>query len=202
MGATLRLGLTGGIGSGKSTVSNLLAKLGAAVIDADAISRAATAVRGAAMTAIEATFGSGILTAAGALDRDKMRSAIYADSSTRGLLESIVHPLVAKEIGRQTDEAEREGAACIVFDIPLLVETNHWRESLHQILVIDCSPQTQLVRVTQRSNLAPGDVQRIMDAQVTRGQRLRAADWVIFNDGISMDALAAQVQEISHQFGL
>lgn len=198
----VRLGLTGGIGSGKSTVAALLAELGASIIDADAISRSTTACNGAAMAQLEATFGPAMLTSEGALDREKMRQLVYTDPSARTRLEGIVHPLVGQEIARQTKQAEGAGAACIVFDIPLLVESTHWRQALHRILIVDCSPDTQMERVVRRNGLSHADVQKIMAAQASRIERLKAADMVVFNDGISLDNLARQVREIGTQFGL
>jgi len=200
--ASVRLGLTGGIGSGKSTVAALLSKYGAFLIDADAISRAATAPQGAAIKPIEAQFGSTLLTEEGALDREKMRRLVYADVSAKALLEGILHPLVGQEISRQADLAEQQGAVCTVFDIPLLVESRHWRARLQRILVIDCLPTTQIARVAERNNFPVADIQKILKAQASREERLRAADLVLFNDGITMDALAIQVQEIGTQFGL
>lgn len=200
--ATQRLGITGGIGSGKSTVANLLAGLGAIVIDADAISRAATAVGGSAIPAIQATFGQTLLTAEGALDREQMRALVYSDPGAKKQLEAIVHPLVGETIAQQAQQAEHEGAPCIVFDIPLLVESAHWRQSLHRILVVDCTEETQIVRVVARNALNPADVQKIIAAQVPRAQRLAAADWVLFNDGITFNHLAHYAREIGRQFGL
>lgn len=202
MKASVRLGLTGGIGSGKSTVAALLAKYGAFVIDADAIARSATAPQGAAIKPITAQFGPTLLTAEGALDREKMRHLVYADAYAKALLEDILHPLVRQEISRQAEEAEQRGSICTVFDIPLLVESKQWRETLHRILVIDCLPTTQIKRVAERSGLPAADVQKILAAQATRQERLHSADLVLFNDGITIDTLAVQVQEIGTQFGL
>lgn len=200
--AALRWGLTGGIGSGKSTVAALLAQSGASVIDADAISRAMTAAGGAAMAHIRAAFGADMLTPEGALDREKMRQLAYADPSARARLEGIVHPLVGQEIARQAAQAEDGGAPCLVFDIPLLVESRHWRQMLHRILVVDCSESTQIARVTLRNGLSADAVQSIMAAQAPRHARLKAADMVVFNEGIGLDVLAQQIREIAPQFGL
>ena len=198
----LHLGLTGGIGSGKSTVARLLAQRGATIIDADAISKAVTAPHGSAITALEFAFGHTMLTADGALDRDKMRQRIYADPSAKALLESIVHPLVGSEITLQAAEAARSGCPCIVFDIPLLVESSHWRGKLDRVLVIDCTRETQIARVTARNGLSVADTEKILAAQASRLQRLQAADSVLFNDGITVTTLAQKVYEISPQFGL
>ncbi len=204
---SFRLGLTGGIGSGKSTVANIFAKLGAAVIDADAISRGVTAPHGAAIALLAVEFGADFITSQGALDRDKMRGLVYTDASARKRLEAIVHPLVGQEIARQTDAATRSGNHCLVFDIPLLVESSRWRHDLHQVLVVDCSEARQLERVMARSALAGSPmtretVQDIIRSQATRAQRLRASDAVIFNDTIDLTQLQAEVTQLWRFFGL
>ncbi|MGQ9723798.1 MAG: dephospho-CoA kinase [Tepidimonas sp.] len=187
----LRIGLTGGIGSGKSTVAATLADLGAAVIDADAISRASTAAGGAAIDAIRRTFGDAFITPAGALDRDRMRTLVFADALARARLEAIVHPIVRTEI-------ERQVAACtadtVVLDIPLLIESFAWREHCDRIWVVDCSPETQIRRVMARNGWSREQVQAVLARQATRAQRLAAADVVIHNDGIDFDTLRARVR--------
>lgn len=197
-----RVGITGGIGSGKSTVARLLATQGATVIDADAISRAVTAPGGAAIAALSEAFGSGILTPEGALDREQMRVLAFGDPRAKSRLESIIHPLVERSIGHTALEAEQNGAHCLVFDIPLLVESPHWRRYLHRILVVDCREETQVGRVVARNALGVADIQKIMASQASRTDRLAAADWVLFNDGISLDQLAHSTHEIGRQFGL
>lgn len=196
MGSGLRLGLTGGIGSGKSTVATLLANMGAAVIDADAISRAATGRGGSAIDAVRAAFGPSMLTPDGSLDRDQMRALIYSDASAKVRLEAIVHPIVGQTIGDQARLADAAGARCIVFDIPLLVESSHWRTMLHRVLVVDCREDTQIDRVTTRNGLSPDQVRKIIASQAPRNLRLQTADAVIYNDGITIEDLARQVQEI------
>jgi dephospho-CoA kinase len=196
------LGLTGGIGSGKSTVARLLAARGAAVIDADAISRATTATGGAAIPLILAQFGATFVDTHGALNRDHMRQYVFSNPAAKAELESIVHPLVGQLIAAKAQMHTDAGAACIVFDIPLLVESAHWRKTLQRILVVDCSPATQISRVTARNGLATSDVQNIIAAQASRSRRLAAADMVLCNDGISLPALAALVEQIAPQFGL
>jgi dephospho-CoA kinase len=199
---TLHLGLTGGIGSGKSTVARLLAVHGATLIDADAISRATTAMGGAAIAPILEAFGAEMITDQGALDRDLMRKRIFSDPSAKLLLESIIHPLVGKAINTETQAALARDAKCIVFDIPLLVESPHWRQRLQRVLVVDCLPSTQIARVMQRNALAEDQIVQIMGSQATRTNRLAAADMVIFNDGIDLDKLATQVTEMAPEFGL
>lgn len=197
-----RIGLTGGIGSGKSTVLAMLAALGAVPVDADAISRATTAAGGAAIAAIAQQFGPEFVTADGALDRARMRERAYAQPESRRALERIIHPLVAAEITRQVEAAEAAGARCIVFDIPLLVESGRWRAQLDRVLVVDCAPDTQLARVVARSALAPDDVRAIIAAQAPRALRLAAADVVICNEGLTLEALRNEVEQAARSFGL
>ena len=198
----IRVGLTGGIGSGKSTVLQMLADLGAAAIDADAISRATTAAGGAAIAAIGERFGADFITPQGALDRDRMRQHAYADPQARKQLEDIIHPLVGLESARQVEAALARGARCIVFDIPLLVESGRWRAQVDQVLVVDCSPQTQVDRVVARSALTAEQVRAIMAAQATREQRLACADIVICNEGLSLEQLRDKVVQAGRRFGL
>jgi dephospho-CoA kinase len=199
---TLHLGLTGGIGSGKSTVAGLLAAHGATVIDADAISRTTTAIGGAAIAPIREIFGAEVLTNQGALDRESMRKRIFSDPSAKLRLESIIHPLVGDGINTEVQAAVTCGAKCIVFDIPLLVESPHWRQRLQRVLVVDCLPSTQIARVMQRNALAEDQIIQIMGTQATRTNRLAAADVVLFNDGMDLGTLAAQVAEMAPKFGL
>jgi dephospho-CoA kinase len=198
----IKVGLTGGIGSGKSTVLAMLADLGAATIDADAISRATTAVGGVAIPAIARVFGADFVTAAGALDRERMRSHAYADPNARKRLEEIIHPLVGQESARQVQAAVDAGARCIVFDIPLLVESGRWRSQVDRVLVIDCSPETQVARVVARSALKPEEVLAIIGAQAPRALRLAAADVVICNEGLSLEALRDNVVQAARLLGL
>jgi dephospho-CoA kinase len=205
--AALHLGLTGGIGSGKSTVANFFTQLGATVIDADAISRAVTAPHGAAVAQLTVEFGADFITSEGALNRDKMRDLVYADASARKRLETIVHPLVGQEIARQSGAATQVGSCCLVFDIPLLVESSHWRQRLHQVLVVDCSEARQIERVMARSALAGNAmtreaVQGIVRTQATRAQRLQASDAVICNDLITLTQLELEVTEFWRRLGL
>lgn len=202
MAAALRLGLTGGIGSGKSTVASQWVRLGARLIDADVLARATTAPGGAAIPKIREVFGPALLSAEGALDRDKMRQLAFTDATARARLEAIVHPLVGAAIAQAAQQATADGATHLVFDIPLLVESAHWRRNLQQVMVVDCTTETQIQRVMQRNGLSRAEVENIMAAQTSRAQRLRAADVVLFNDGIGLDELALQVQQIAKQFGL
>lgn len=196
------LGLTGGIGSGKSTVSAMLVELGAALIDADANARSVTAAGGAAIDAIRAQFGDALVTPEGALDRTRMRELAFRDPAAKRKLEAIVHPLVG-DLGRQQAEAARAaGHASVVYDIPLLVESGRWRAQLDAVLVVDCLPATQVARVMQRSGLAEDAVQAIIAAQAPRALRLAAADAVIYNEGISLAQLRDEVRGFAQAFGL
>ena len=198
----LHIGLTGGIGSGKSTVLAMLQAHGAAAIDADAISRATTATGGAAIPAIRERFGDGVIGPDGALDRERMRALVYADPDARRALEAIVHPLVGLETERQVQAATDAGVRSIVFDIPLLVESGRWRARLHRVLVVDCQPATQVTRVMARSGLPAAQVQAIIAAQAPRHARLAAADAVIVNEGLDLAQLRAQVDGVALTFGL
>ena len=202
MARAWRLGLTGGIGSGKSTVAAMLAELGAAVIDADALARSVTAPGGLAIAAIRQVFGDDFITEAGALDRDRMRTLAYTDSGARQRLEAIIHPLVSQATWRQASVAEAHGHACLVFDVPLLVESAHWRRKVDQVLVVDCDAETQISRVMTRSALERSAVQAIIAAQASRERRLKAADAVIYNDGISLAVLREHVHALAASFGL
>ena len=195
-----RLGLTGGIGSGKSTVANLLAARGAAVVDADAIARAVTAPHGSAMPAIAKTFGNDFVDADGALNRDRMRALAFSDPDAKKRLEAIVHPLVSQETQRETEAAIHSGHRCVVFDVPLLVESGRWRQQVDRVLVVDCTRETQIARVMARNGMTREMVERIIDAQLPSGVRLAAADWVIRNVDLSLDALRAEVNALPLDF--
>lgn len=197
-----KLGLTGGIGSGKSTVSAMLAALGAAVIDADANARAVTAAGGEAMDAIRAAFGEAMLTPEGALDRQRMRELAFRDPAAKQRLEAIVHPLVGLRGRQQMETAIAAGKRCAVFDIPLLVESGRWRAQLDAVLVVDCPESTQIARVVQRSGIAEDTVRAIIATQAPRALRLAAADAVIYNEGIALTQLEAEVAAFAQSFGL
>ncbi|MFV0681102.1 dephospho-CoA kinase [Ottowia sp.] len=191
------LGLTGGIGSGKSTVATVLADRGAAIVDADAISRATTAARGSALPAIAAQFGAGLMDADGALNRATMRALVFENPAARQQLEAIIHPLVAQETDRQARQAIAEGRALIVFDVPLLVEAGaRWRARVDRVWVVDCDTDTQISRVQRRNQLPRDEVERIVHAQAQRVDRLAAADTVIFNGAeVSLPQLQQQVSD-------
>jgi len=203
MSPPVRLGLTGGIGSGKSTVATLLAEAGAAIMDADAISRALTLPGGQAIPAILATFGEKLITPEGAMDREAMRSLVFSDPQAKRQLEAIIHPLVALTLKTQTQTAMDSGKTCLVFDVPLLVESGErWRRQVDWVWVVDCQTDTQVQRVVQRNQLSPDAIQKIIAQQASRAQRLACADAVIYNDGIDLSQLKQQVREMMACFGL
>jgi dephospho-CoA kinase len=186
----LNIGLTGGIGSGKSTVARLLAACGATIVDTDAIARALTLPGGAAMPRLAAEFGAAMVTADGALDRDRMRSLVFADPGAKLRLEALLHPMIGEETARQAAAA---GAQPVVFDVPLLTESAHWRARVGRVLVVDCRETTQVERVMARSGWSEDAVQRVIALQAPRAARRAIADAVIFNDGLSPEALAEEV---------
>ena len=198
----LRIGLTGGIGSGKSTVAKMFLECGAALIDADAVSRSLTQPKGAAIAEILKQFGASAIAADGAMDREVMRSKVFNEPAAKTALEAIIHPLVSIECTRQATLAAYEGRACVVFDIPLLVESTRWRPQLDQILVIDCSEATQIYRVATRNGWATEAVQKVIASQASRSHRRSAADICIHNDGLSLGELHGFVRLLAKRFGL
>ena len=198
-----RIGLTGGIGSGKSTVAGMLARLGAAIIDADAISRSLTAAGGRALPAIAAQFGAAMIGPDGAMDRQAMRERVFRDAAARQQLEAIIHPLVSQITQEQSQQALSRGQRCLVFDVPLLVEAGErWRRQLDRVWVVDCEVETQIRRVMARSALTREEVERIIAQQAPRERRLSCADTVIFNESLSLDRLQQEVAEAAARFGL
>jgi dephospho-CoA kinase len=188
-----KIGLTGGIGSGKSRVADMLAEWGATLVDTDEIARALTAVGGAAMPAIEAEFGAQALTPDGALNREWMRERAFSDPQARLRLEAVLHPIITEETRRQAAAAT---GSYLVFVVPLLVESlARWRGRVDRICVVDCDPDTQVARVQARSGLTEPAIRRIMAAQAARETRLDIADDVITNDGAtSPEQLRAQAR--------
>ena len=194
----MRIGLTGGIGSGKSTVASILRQLGAVIVDTDAIARQLTAPGGAAMASIELAFGSDLVTPEGALDRVRMREMAFADQTVKRRLESILHPLIGFETNRQGSAAP--ASATLVFDVPLLAESGRWRAQVDVILVVDCREDTQVERVVSRSSWNKSDVRAVVAQQATRAKRRSCADAVIYNDGLSRLQLATVVESFWRQW--
>ena len=189
----LRIGLTGGIGSGKSTVAALLVNHGATLIDSDAIAREIAQPGGAAITAIRDAFGPEALDAAGGLDRAAMRARAFADPLVKHRLEAILHPLIGIEAQRRADAAR---SLVRVFDVPLLAESARWRGRVDRVLVVDCGEATQFSRVTQRSGWSAEMAQAVIAQQASRSLRRACADAVIHNDGISGEELARHVSAL------
>ncbi len=173
------IGLTGGIGSGKSMVADMLAARGAAIIDTDVIAHQLTAPGGAAMPAIRAQFGDAFVTPEGALNRTVMREHVFTNPAARKQLEAILHPLIGAETMAAAHSAEGAYLVCVV---PLLAESSHWRQRVDRVLVVDCPEAVQIERVMRRNHLSQAQVEAIMASQVSRAQRLAMADDVIVND--------------------
>jgi len=190
------IGLTGGIGSGKSSVARVLVDCGATLVDTDAIARALTLPGGAAMPAIAAAFGAQMVGPDGALDRDRMRAQVFADRQAKGRLEAILHPMIGTEAARQAAQATQSGSRCVVYDVPLLAEASRWRHIAGRILVVDCEPETQVQRVMQRSGWTAEAVRAVIAQQAARETRRALADAVIHNDGITPAELAGQVRRL------
>ena len=191
------IGLTGGIGSGKTAISDLLAKFGAGIVDTDLIAHQMTAPHGAAMAPIEKQFGPEFITVDGTLNRDKMRSLVFTKPEARKSLEAITHPLIRQETIRKGLDFSKKGVPYLVFVVPLLIESGSWMDLIDRLVLVDCPKETQIQRVMQRSNLPRGDVERILAAQARREERLKHADIVIKNQG-SLKDLEVEVQNL-HQ---
>jgi dephospho-CoA kinase len=189
------IGVTGGIGSGKSTVADLFAARGAAVVDTDAIAHELTGAQGAAMHDIGAAFGGGVLLADGGLDRAAMRRLVFSDPSIRSRLESILHPMIRRESEARCQSMTR--APYVLLVVPLLVEAGDYRARVNRILVVDCDEAVQISRVMARSALAVDEVRAIMATQSTRAERLAVADDVISNSG-GLATLGPQI-DVFHQ---
>ena len=189
----LRIGLTGGIGSGKSTVAALLARRGAALIDTDALARELTQAGGAAIAQIRNSFGAEFIDPTGRMDRERMRALAFADPPSRQRLEAILHPLIGTEVERR---AALAASPVKVFDVPLLAESGHWRGKVDRVIVVDCSEGTQVERVVQRSGWSREAVLVVIAQQAGRAARRACADAVIFNDGVTLAALASQVEHL------
>jgi dephospho-CoA kinase len=190
---SLVVGLTGGIGSGKSAAADLFAARGAAIVDTDLIAHQLTAPGGAAMAAIRAAFGDGVVTAQGALDRAAMRGRVFADAGERARLEAILHPLIRTESERLSREAEAGGAPYVMLVVPLLVESGDYRQRVQRVAVVDCPEETQIARAMARSGLSREAVAGILAAQATRAARRAVADDLIDNSG-DLDNLRRQVE--------
>ena len=198
MVALLKIGLTGGIGSGKTYVADLWAQWGATVIDTDLIAHQLTAANGAAIDAIRRQFGHKYITSAGALCRSSMRQLVFEQPQQLQALEAILHPLIQQHSLQQLDQAQGPYAVVVV---PLLVESAFWLDYVDQVCVVDCDQATQIARVQQRSGLTTEQIKRIIKAQATREQRLAVADHIIINDATTtLEQLTARALQLHQQW--
>jgi len=192
------IGLTGGIGSGKTVVSDLLGSYGAGIIDTDKISHQITAPGGKAIPLITKAFGADFIDTQGALDRPKMRAVVFEDPSARQVLEQITHPLIQEEAAKQAHEMANSGAPYLVFVVPLLIESGFWIKLIDYLVVVDCLEEMQIQRVMHRNNMTHSDVENILEAQTSRNTRIAAANAVIENQG-SLDELKPAVLKLHQQ---
>ena len=190
------VGLTGGIGSGKTTVANMFADLGAYLVDTDLIAHALTKENGAAIESIKSAFGVEFILPSGAMDREKMRKHVFSLPNEKKLLEEILHPLIREK----TELAARESKGIYtIFVLPLLIESGSWQQRVSRVLVIDCSEQTQLQRVVSRNGLEREQVLSIMHTQASRAQRLKAADDVILSEA-TLDEINVDVKRLHDKY--
>jgi len=190
------VGLTGGIGSGKSAAADEFGRLGATVVDTDRIARELTAAGGAALAPLRKIFDESHFDATGAMDRAKMRAVVFADPILREKLEALLHPMIRAESERRIAAA---AGPYVVFAVPLLIESGDYRSRVDRVAVVDCAEELQLARVRQRSALPDEEIRRIIAAQVPREKRRAAADDLIDNSG-SIDALHKQVAELHRKY--
>jgi dephospho-CoA kinase len=192
----LVVGLTGGIGSGKSAAADEFARLGATVVDTDAIAHGLTGAGGSAMPEVERIFGQGVIDSSGAMDRRKMRERVFAEPAAKKALEALLHPMIREESRRRIDAAQ---SPYVVHVVPLLVESADYRKRVDRVLVVDCPEALQVERVRARSALPEAEVRAIMASQAARADRLAAADDVIDNSG-TLDALREQVAALHQRY--
>ena len=190
------VGLTGGVGSGKSTVADFFVQFGAALVDTDAIAHELTGPEGAAIPQLKAAFGPTVVDSAGALDRVRMRQRVFADAEARAVLEGILHPMIRRLSDQRCQAAS---APYVILAVPLLVESASYRERCDRILVVDCPETRQIERVMARNGLSEPEVKAIMAAQATRAERLAVADDVLSND-LDLAALKTQVLSMHQKY--
>jgi dephospho-CoA kinase len=191
------VGLTGGIGSGKSTVADLFAKRGVTLVDTDVIAHRITAPRGLAMPSIATEFGPSFVTSDGSLDRARMRALVFSDENARKRLEAITHPLIRAETERQRQQAP---GPYVIVVVPLLVESGSWKTRVNRVLAVDCSVETQIARVMRRNAFTREQVLAIIARQAMREARLAAADDVIVNDNRSLEELDVDVDQLHRTY--
>jgi dephospho-CoA kinase len=192
------VGLTGGIGSGKNAVSDLLAKLGAGIIDSDLIAHQITASGGSAIASIEKVFGPEFIDPNGALNRGQMRALVFEKPAARQLLEQITHPLIKEGLIEQAVALAKTPVPYLVFVVPLLAESTFWQQQMDHLVVVDCPLETQIERVMHRNKLGKLEVENIIQAQASREQRLSIANTVIKNQS-TLEQLNTQVLQLHHK---
>ena len=190
-----RIGLTGGIGSGKSTFGAMLAARGFALIDADAVSRELTGVGGLAIAKVREAFGDSSIALDGSMDRSQMRTLVFSQPEAKARLETILHPLIRASIAEKLTAIKDKGEPLAILDIPLLVESSQWQGQLDGIIVVDCSERRQLSRVMARNGWTKTQTQAVMATQASRPERLAVANWVIDNDHDDLNALQKQATD-------
>lgn len=176
------VGLTGGVGSGKSTIAAMFSGHGAGVVDADAISHELTQAHGAAIEPLRATFGERAIAPDGSLDRAHMRDRAFSDPTVRTQLEALLHPMIRAAMRERAAVLAAGGCPYVIFVVPLLVETGNWRSSVDRMLLVDCSEATQIDRARARPGMNESTARKIMQAQASRRQRLVVADDVLMNE--------------------
>ncbi len=192
----LVVGLTGGIGSGKSAAADEFARLGATVVDTDAIAHELTGPGGAAMPEVKRQFGGAFVDAAGAMDRERMRELVFSDPAQKQRLEALLHPMIRAESARRIASAT---GPYVLHVVPLLIESPGYRDRVARVLVVDCPEELQITRVRQRSGLPEAEVRRIVASQIQRDKRLVAADDVIDNSG-SISAMQQRVRQLHENY--
>ena len=190
-----RIGLTGGIGSGKSTFGAMLVARGFALIDADAVSRELTGVGGLAIAKVREAFGDSSIALDGSMDRSQMRTLVFSQPEAKARLETILHPLIRASIAEKLTAIKDKGEPLAILDIPLLVESSQWQGQLDGIIVVDCSEGRQLSRVMARNGWTKTQTQAVMATQASRPERLAVANWVIDNDHDDLNALQKQATD-------
>lgn len=195
----LVIGLTGGIGSGKSTVADLFAECGVSVVDTDIIAHELTAHQGAAMPAIEAAFGTSVIGADGSLDRTAMRRLAFSDPHAKKILEAILHPMIRSESSMRCRRPGQTHTPYTLLVVPLLIESGSYRDQVNRVLVVDCYEEIQIARVMARSGLSSTEVRDIMATQLSRTKRLAAADDIVTNNN-GLEELPSQIGVLHQRY--
>ncbi len=193
------VGLTGGVGSGKSTIASMLSTRGAGVVDADAISHELTQAGGAAIEPLRASFGEHAIAPDGSLDRDQMRAVAFSDPAVRIRLEALLHPMIRNVMRERAASRAADGCPYILFVVPLLVESGTWRASVDRVLLIDCSEATQINRVCARPGMSESAARQIVQVQASRQQRLAVADDVLMNEA-PLAEIESRIERLHQQY--